>query len=45
MQVGVDTKQENITVKERYYFFVADRRNQKNDHATRYSRCQATAKI
>ena len=30
LQVGVDTKQENITVKERYYFFVADRRNQKN---------------
>ena len=30
LQIGVDTKQENITVKERYYFFVADRRAKKN---------------
>lgn len=30
MQIGVDTDQENIKVKERYYFFVADRRSQKN---------------
>lgn len=30
MQVGVDSAQENIKVKERYYFFVADRRTQKN---------------
>jgi len=30
MQIGVDTEQENVTVKERYYFYVADRRSQKN---------------
>ncbi|MFV5490401.1 hypothetical protein [Acinetobacter sp. ASP199] len=30
LQIGVDTEQENVTVKERYYFFVADRRSQKN---------------
>ena len=29
MQIGVDTNQENVNVKERYYFFVADRKNQK----------------
>lgn len=29
MQIGVDTKQENISVHERYYFFVADRRQHK----------------
>lgn len=29
MQIGVDTKQENVSVHERYYFFVADRRQQK----------------
>ncbi|OTG79336.1 hypothetical protein B9T33_12710 [Acinetobacter sp. ANC 5054] len=30
LQIGVDNTQENITVKERYYFFVADRRSRKN---------------
>src|SRR5690606_13594049 len=30
MQIGVDTEQENVKVKGRYYFFVADRRKQKN---------------
>lgn len=30
MQIGVDSEQENIQVKERYYFFVADRRKQRN---------------
>ncbi len=29
MQIGVDSTQENIRVKERYYFFVADRLQQK----------------
>ena len=29
MQLGVDTNQEGIKVKERYYFFVADRKKQK----------------
>ncbi|OTG76049.1 hypothetical protein B9T26_02855 [Acinetobacter sp. ANC 4169] len=29
MQLGVDTKQEEVKVKERYYFFVADRKKQK----------------
>ena len=29
MQIGVDSKQENVSVHERYYFFVADRRQQK----------------
>ena len=29
MQLGVDTNQEGINVKERYYFFVADRKKQK----------------
>ncbi len=29
MQIGVYTNQENVNVKERYYFFVADRKNQK----------------
>lgn len=29
MQLGVDTKQEEVKVKERYYFFVADRKTQK----------------
>ena len=28
MQLGVDTKQEGVNVKERYYFFVADRKKQ-----------------
>lgn len=30
LQVGVDTKQEDIEVKDRYYFFVADRKLQKH---------------
>jgi hypothetical protein len=30
MQLGVDTQQEGIKVKERYYFFVADRKNQQS---------------
>ncbi|CAM4210952.1 hypothetical protein [Acinetobacter pragensis] len=30
LQVGVDTAQENIKVKDRHYFFVADRRTQKS---------------
>lgn len=30
LQIGVDTKQEDIAVKDRYYFFVADRKLQKN---------------
>lgn len=30
MQIGVDTEQEGISVKDRYYFYVADRRSQKN---------------
>lgn len=30
VQVGLDTKQEGIEIKERYYFFVADRKAQKN---------------
>ncbi|WP_374664807.1 hypothetical protein [Acinetobacter sp.] len=30
LQVGVDTAQENVKVKERHYFFVADRRAQKS---------------
>ena len=29
LQVGVDTDQENISIKERYYFFVLDRRDNK----------------
>lgn len=29
MQLGVDTKQEGVSIKERYYFFVADRKKQK----------------
>jgi hypothetical protein len=29
MQIGVDSKQENVSVHERYYFFVADRQQQK----------------
>jgi hypothetical protein len=29
LQLGVDTKQRNLNVKERYYFFVADRRQNK----------------
>lgn len=29
LQVGVDTKQENVEIKERYYFFTADRKAQK----------------
>ena len=29
MQLGVDSKQEGVAVKERYYFFVADRKKQK----------------
>ncbi|RZF50229.1 hypothetical protein EXE30_13550 [Acinetobacter halotolerans] len=30
LQVGVDTKQEDVEVKDRYYFFVADRKLQKH---------------
>lgn len=30
MQIGVDTEQEGVSVKDRYYFYVADRRSQKN---------------
>lgn len=30
LQVGVDSKQEDIEIKERYYFFTADRKAQKN---------------
>lgn len=30
MQIGVDTNQEGVRVKDRYYFYVADRRLQKN---------------
>ncbi len=30
LQVGVDTAQENLKVKDRHYFFVADRRTQKS---------------
>ncbi len=30
LQLGVDTQQEDIKVKERYYFFVADRKNKKS---------------
>lgn len=30
LQIGVDHTQENISVKERYYFFVADRRSKKH---------------
>ena len=29
LQIGIDSKQENISVYERYYFFVADRQQQK----------------
>lgn len=29
LQIGIDSKQENISVHERYYFFVADRKQQK----------------
>lgn len=31
LQIGVDTQQEDIAVKDRFYFFVADRKLQKSN--------------
>ncbi len=44
MQIGVDTEQEGISVKDRYYFYVADRRSQKKSENFGCDKFKTTSK-